>query len=249
MRADVLSAYPALDPGPGARRPQRHRHRVLPSRPRHRRRSSGSASTRPGPTSRSSVASPGRRGCRTCFGRGSPSTRPFRWCSSPGAADTPDLKAETDDGDRPSSGARATASSSSRRCCRARRCGRCSRHALAFLLPLGLRAAGHREPRGDGLRDRGRRQSRSVGSPRSSWTARPGLLVDYDRGGPPRLEKALADAGEPLAADPALARADGAGRPRPGGERLRLGGGRRGDRGDLRLPTLRPPGGASGPGR
>ena len=45
MKADILASYPALDPGRAARRLQRHRHRLLPARPGHRRCWSGSAST------------------------------------------------------------------------------------------------------------------------------------------------------------------------------------------------------------
>ena len=41
MRADVLRRLPGRRPRPGARRPQRHRHRAVPRRPRHRRRSTG----------------------------------------------------------------------------------------------------------------------------------------------------------------------------------------------------------------
>ena len=44
-------------------------------------------------------------------------------------------------------------------------------HADGVRLPVGLRAAGHRQPRGDGLRDGRRRQRASAASPRSSPTA------------------------------------------------------------------------------
>ena len=46
------------------------------------------------------------------------------------------------------------------------------------LLPLGLRAVRHHQPRGDGLRDRGGRLARSAASRRSWCPSETGLLVD-----------------------------------------------------------------------
>ena len=65
MRADVLAAYPDVDPDRVSRRPQRHRHRRLPPRPRHGR--PGRARHRPGagPTCCSSGGSRGRRASST----------------------------------------------------------------------------------------------------------------------------------------------------------------------------------------
>ena len=82
MRADILVVVPVARRGAAARGLQRHRHRLLPARPRHHRARADRRRPRPGPTSRSSAASPGRRGCRTCCGPASPSTRTCRSCCS-----------------------------------------------------------------------------------------------------------------------------------------------------------------------
>ena len=83
MAADVLAAYPAVDPArvhvihngidadfyrPDPGTDVLERHRGGPGPPLRR---------------RSSAGSPGRRGCRTCCGPGSGSTRRSSWCCSP----------------------------------------------------------------------------------------------------------------------------------------------------------------------
>ena len=84
-------------------------------------------------------------------------------------------------------------------------------------LPVDLRAAGHRQPRGDGLRDRRRRAPRPAASPRSSSTARPAGWCRSSRrtdgtGTPLDPERYVADLAAALVdavSDPARARERG----------------------------------------
>ena len=152
MRRDVLAAYPAVDPD---------RVRVVHNGidtgavragPGHRR--AGPARHRPGPARAwsSSAGSPGRRACRTCCGRpGScrptpssccwparrtPRRSPPRW-----RAWSAELRAEPRRRGldrRDAAQARGDP-------------GAHPRHGLR--LPVGVRADGHRQPGGDGLRD------------------------------------------------------------------------------------------------
>ena len=108
-----------------------------------------------------------------------------------GAADTPELKAETDE-------AIARAAVGPRRGVRRQRDAAARERAAGALpcagvrVPVGLRAAGHRQPRGDGLRDRrgGQRRRRHPGSRRRRrdrsagrlHARRPSRLRGGDRG-------------------------------------------------------------------
>ena len=145
-------AYPEIDPGPGRSDLQRHRHRRVPARPGDRRPRRASASTATGRTSSSSAASPARRACRSCS-RPPPTSAPRRsWCC------WPELPI------RPSSAPRSTRWSPSLRARPHRASSGCDemlpRAAVIqllsacrrFRLPVGLRAARHRQPGGDGLR-------------------------------------------------------------------------------------------------
>ena len=135
MRADILRVVPGARPGAGARRLQRHRHRLLPARPGHRPCSSGSASTSTARTSRSSAGSPGRRACRTCCGPASAFDPDLQIVLLAGAADTPELKAETDAADRRPASRRATASSWSREMLPREEVRQVLTDALAFVCP------------------------------------------------------------------------------------------------------------------
>ena len=77
-------------------------------------------------------------------------------------------------------------------------------------VPVRVRAARHRQPRGDGLRDGGRRVAMSAASRRSSSTGETGLLVPFDEAEPRAFEFAFADAVNTLVADPHRATALGA---------------------------------------
>ena len=115
---------------------------------------------RPARTSPSSAGSPGRRACRTCCGPALAFDPRLQIVLLAGAADTPELKAETDALiDRAASRA-ATASFVVSEMLPRESVRQVLTHALAFLLPVGLRAARHRQPRGDGLRDRRRGERR-----------------------------------------------------------------------------------------
>ena len=78
-------------------------------------------------------------------------------CSAPGAPDTPEIEAEVDGLVDELRADPRRAWSGSARCCPAPRSSRCSSPATVVRLPVDLRAARHRQPRGDGLRDRRRR--------------------------------------------------------------------------------------------
>ena len=157
-RPDVLASYPALDPAnvhvihngidADFYRPVAETDVV-----------DGSASTPTGRRSCSSGGSPARRACRTCCGRRCGFDTAAQIVLLAGAADTPELAAETE-----------AAVARLRR--RAQRCrvgvrdaaaggrppGAQPRHGVR--LPVDLRAARHRQPRGDGVRDGRRRQRR-----------------------------------------------------------------------------------------
>jgi starch synthase len=87
-------------------------------------------------------------------------------------------------------------------------------HATGVRLPVGVRAAGHREPRGDGLRHGG--GGLDVGGiPEVVVHGETGLLVPYDEADPRGFEAALTSAVSDLLADPGRAAAMGrAGRER-----------------------------------
>ena len=152
---------PRARPGPGARGPQRHRHRRVPPGPRHRRRRA--ARRRPRPAVRAvrrpdhpaeGADAPARR--RRAAARRSPAG-----AAAPAPPDTPEIAAEIADAVAELQASRARASSGSRQMLpRASSSSSCSPRATVFVVPVGVRAAGHRQPRGDGLRDRGGRQRR-----------------------------------------------------------------------------------------
>ena len=155
MREDVLRCYPRVDPDTRARRPQRHRHRRLVAGARPRRGARSSASTRTARASSSSAGSPARRVCRYLL-RAAAELPPevqlvlLRRCAGhPGDRGRGPRRWST------SSQAHARRRRLDPRDAAARRRGRpvlTARHRLR--LPVGLRAARHRQPRGDGLRDR-----------------------------------------------------------------------------------------------
>ena len=96
MRDDVLHAYPDVDPGQGARRAQRHRHRAVVARRPTPTGCARSASTPTGRRSSSSAGSPGRRGCR-CSCAPSPQLPPdVQLVLCAGAPDTPEIVAEVE---------------------------------------------------------------------------------------------------------------------------------------------------------
>ena len=140
--------------------------------------SSGSASTSPVRTSPSSAGSPGRRACPHLLRAGLRLDPAMQLVLLAGAADTPELKAETDEAIAALRAERDGVFVVSEMLPRAE-VRQVLTHAAGVLLPVGLRAARHREPRGDGLRDRRRgepgrrhprggrrRRDRSAGRPR-----------------------------------------------------------------------------------
>ena len=90
-------------------------------------------------------------------------------------------------------------------------------------VPLGLRAARHRQPRGDGLRARRSWPATSVASRRSSRTAETGLLVHYDPADPDGFEAEHRRRRQRRLLRPGARRGLRCRRPRAGGRRLRLG--------------------------
>ena len=87
---------PGRRPGEGARHPQRHRHRALPARPRDRRCSTGTASTRTAPSSSFVGRITRQKGVGHLLAAAH-ELRPGRasWCCCAGAPDTPEIAAET----------------------------------------------------------------------------------------------------------------------------------------------------------
>ena len=162
--------------------------------------SSGSASTRTGRRSSSSAGSPGRRACRTCCGRRCRSTRRCSSCCCAGAPDTDEIAAEVtvlveELRARPGRCRLDPADAAQAR----GHPGAHPRHGVR--LPVDLRADGHRQPRGDGLRGAGgghrdrrhprgrrRRRDRAAGADRAGrrrhrHAAGPGALRGRPRGG------------------------------------------------------------------
>ena len=93
---DVLRRLPGGRPGPGPRRPQRHRHRAVRARTTAPTCSTGSASTRTGRASSSSAGSPGRRACPTCCGPAATLPADTQLVLLAGAPDTPEIAAEVE---------------------------------------------------------------------------------------------------------------------------------------------------------
>ena len=199
---------PVHGPGQGARGPQRHRHRALPARPRAPTCWSGTASTRTGRTWSSSAGSPGRRASGTCSRPPAPFVPEAQLVLCAGAPDTAgDRRGDRGRG-RGAAGAAVRASSGSPRCCPGRTWSQLLTARDRLRLPVGVRAAGHRQPGGDGLRDRGgglrgrrhprgrrRRGDRDAGAVHGDRTRRASrraladavnALVDRPGRGPPR---------------------------------------------------------------
>ena len=244
------AGHPALlpggRPGPGLGHPQRHRHRgvradVLGHGP-----ARSTASTRRDRPCSSSAASPGRRACPTCWRPPTPSTRPPSSCCSPGRPTPPRSRPRSR---RPITELQAT------------RDGVIwvpemvtKTEAIEFLsagqrlrVPVDLRADGHRQPRGDGLRDAGRGH-RDRGHPRgrrgrldracSSRSTPTRTTRTAPRVDPAAFAAAIAEAVNALLADPARACGDGQGRPGAGAGALQLGSHRRAHPPALRQPPL-----------
>ena len=217
---------PGAGPGPGARGAQRHRHRLLPPGPGPGRGARRRRSTRTGRAWCSSGGSPGRRASGTWSRRPTRSTATPRSCCAP---------------------VRRTPRRSPRR--PRRRSPSCSaaRPGVIWVrgmlptaagpadpvrghrvrLPVGVRAAGHRQPGGDGLRHRGGglRRRRHPGGRRRRRDRAAGALR-RERGG--RVPLRDRRPGQRAAGRPGPRRGDGRGRPGTRGARVHLarGGGR-----------------------
>ena len=146
---------PRRRPGPRADGAQRHRHRAAGRPWSTRTGSAPTASTRTSRRSCSSAGSPGRRGCPLFLRAVAqlPSDVQIVLCA--GAPDTPEIEAEVVglvDGLRREPGGRRL----DPRHAPPRRRRRPAERGHGLRVPLDLRAARHRQPRGDGVRDRGR---------------------------------------------------------------------------------------------
>ena len=205
MRRDVLAVLPGARPGQGARDPQRHRHRLLPPDP------DTDVLERIGRRPRPAVRRV-RRPDHPAEGRAAPAARrpglrPVRCrsCCSPGAADTPELKAETD--------AAIAELRSSRdgvfvvsRCCRASEVRQVLTGALVFLCPSVY------EPLGivnlEAMACETAVVASDVGGiPEVVVDGETGLLVRLRRERPGRVRGAIAGGGEPARCRPRAGRA------------------------------------------
>ena len=156
MRDDVLRCYPDARPGPGPRRPQRHRHRRLGAgrrprpgpRARRRPRPAERRVRRPDHPAEGAAAVPA--GVRRAAARRADRAvrRRARHPRDRGRGRGP--------GRRRSPRSRTGVVWIREMLPRPRRGGAADR-GDGVRLPVDLRAARHRQPRGDGLRDRGRR--------------------------------------------------------------------------------------------
>ena len=164
--------------GQGARRPQRHRHRLLPTPTPPPTCSSGSVSISIDRRRSSSAASPARRASRTSCAPRCNFDESAQLVLLAGAADTPELKAETDEAS-PSCRAAATACSLVSEMLPREEVRQVLTHSHGVRLPVRVRAARHRQPRGDGMRDGGRGERRRR-HPRGGRRGETGLLVHYD---------------------------------------------------------------------
>ena len=150
---------PGARPGARARHPQRHRHRLLPPRPGPRRRGRPTGSTPTGPSSSFVGRITRQKGVGHLIAAAHQFDPGAQIVLCAGAPDTPEIAEETE---------KAVAELSAARLGRllgARDAADDVRAAGAVgldgvRLPVGLRAAGHREPGGDGLRHRGGRVGR-----------------------------------------------------------------------------------------
>ena len=169
---DILACYPAIDP---ARVHVIHNgidSERVPARPRHRR--ARAPRHRPGAAVgrlRRPHHAPEGRHATLLDAAAAVRPRARSSCSAPGAPDTPEIAAEIEAKvDARARGARRHRLDR-RACCRAPRSIQILSHATRVRVPVDLRAARHRQPRGDGLRDGRRRDAHRAASPRSSRTA------------------------------------------------------------------------------
>ena len=173
MAADVLAALPGARPGAGCTSSTTASTPTSTGPTRTPTCSSGSASTWPGRTSRSSAGSPGRRACRTCCAPASrfdprPAARAARRGRRHPGAQGRDRRRDRRPARRARRGLRGLRDAAARG-------GPPGAHPRAGVpVPVGLRAARHRQPRGDGVRDRRRGQRRRRHPRGRRWTARPG---------------------------------------------------------------------------
>ena len=156
MRRDILRSYPSIDPGACAGRLQRHRPHRLAAERRRRDRARRSASIPTAPRWSSSDASRDRRACPTCCARRG-CCRPTCSSCSARARPTPRRSWPRSPASSTCSAPSAAASSLDRPAPAAQRAHRAAHGGDRLRLPVGLRAARHREPRGDGVRRTGRR--------------------------------------------------------------------------------------------
>ena len=236
MRDDILACYPAIDPGRRHRDPQRDRHRRVPPGPRHGRARTARRST----PARPSVVFVGRdhapEGPPPPARRGRRARPGAQLVLCAGAPDTPELAAEIVATRRAAARRRAPRASGSRRCSPRPELIQLLTHATRLRLPVGLRAARDRQPRGDGLRDRRRRDAhRRDPRGRRGRRHRPARPVRAARrrlgraGRPGRVRPRARRADQRAARRPRARRAPRQGRPRARGRAVRLGGDRRRD--------------------
>ncbi len=140
-------------------------------------------------------------------------------------------------GDRATCGRAGTACSWSRRCCPARRSGRCSPHALAFLCPSVYEPLGIVNLEAMAC-ETAVVASRVGGIPEVVLDGRTGLLVDYDAGRPRRVREGSGRGREQAGCRSGARGGLRQGRARPRRQRLRLGRDRRADGRVVRVADL-----------
>ena len=177
---------PGVPPGPGAGRAQRHRHGGVRPGPGHRRARARSASTRPAERRLRRTDHPPEGPVRTCCGPPGDIPAEVQLVLLAGAPDTPEIAAEVqglvDELREPARQRRLGAGDAAQA---GGHPGADARHGVR--LPVRLRAAGHRQPGGDGLRDRRgrhrhrrhprgrrRRRDRPAGADRAGHRRHPG---------------------------------------------------------------------------
>ena len=180
------------------------------------------ASTRTGRTWSSSAGSPGRRASGTCCAAAHDFDPEVQLVLCAGAPDTARDRRGDRGGGRRAAGARATAWSGSPEMLPRPDVSSCSRTRPLFVCPSVYEPLGHRQPGGDGLRDRGRRLAVG-GIPEVVDDGETGLLVHVRRRRPGGVRGGLAEAVNALVTDPGRAAGDGPGRAGPGRSRSSAG--------------------------